>query len=167
MVLRSFIAFFLLLLITASWSPSPMGGSKKVERTLKATWPEMELKTMSIVNNALLEGEQAYSVHDGAKLIGYYLTAQAKSKFDHFDFMVVFDAEGNILQPKILVYREDYGGEISSKRWLKQFIGMDSDSRMDLRKEIQNISGATISCQSACLGIQSATERIRQIIAEG
>ncbi|MBL4724419.1 MAG: FMN-binding protein, partial [Lutibacter sp.] len=49
---------------------------------------------------------------------------------------------------KILVYREDHGGEIGSKRWLKQFIGKTSSNNLKYQKNIAAISGATISAKS-------------------
>jgi Na+-transporting NADH:ubiquinone oxidoreductase subunit NqrC len=42
-----------------------------------------------------------------------------------------------------LIYRENYGGEIGSKRWLKQFIGMTEP-----KNYVDGISGATISVNS-------------------
>ena len=42
---------------------------------------------------------------------------------------------------KILAYREDWGGEIRSKRWLKQFSNREIE-------DVQAISGATISVNS-------------------
>ena len=44
--------------------------------------------------------------------------------------------------------REDHGGEISSKRWLKQFFGFEKNQNIIYRKDIAGISGATISATS-------------------
>ena len=70
--------------------------------------------------------------------IGY-----SPSKFDNFDFMVIFDCGNKIKLVKILIYRENYGGEISSRRWLKQFIGITEPKPF-----VDAISGATISVNS-------------------
>lgn len=70
--------------------------------------------------------------------IGY-----SPSKFENFDFMVLFDCDNKIKLVKILIYRENYGGEIGSKRWLKQFIGMNKP-----KPYVDAISGATISVNS-------------------
>jgi len=47
-----------------------------------------------------------------------------------------------------LIYREDYGGEIGSKRWLKQFIGKKPSDKLRYEEDIIAISGATISANS-------------------
>jgi hypothetical protein len=137
---------------------------KKVNKNLKALWPEFELDQEAIQSEHLIGDEQAFRLFHEEELIGYYLIDKAKSKFDLFDFMVVFDTEGSIIRPSVLIYREDYGGEICSKRWLKQFIGLDSDSDMRLGHEVQNISGATMSCDAASRGFKIASERIKAII---
>jgi hypothetical protein len=70
--------------------------------------------------------------------IGY-----SPSKFDDFDYMVLFDSSNKIKLVRVLIYRENYGGEIGSKRWLKQFIGMTEP-----KNYVDAISGATISVNS-------------------
>ena len=70
--------------------------------------------------------------------IGY-----SPSKFENFDYMVILDKCNKIKLVKILVYRENYGAEIGSTRWLRQFIGMEKPKTF-----VSAISGATISVNS-------------------
>jgi len=67
---------------------------------------------------------------------------------DYFDFLVIFNQDLIIKKVKILIYREDRGGEISSKRWLKQFVGKSVLNSFIYEKDIVGISGATISAKS-------------------
>lgn len=64
----------------------------------------------------------------------------ANSMHYTFDYMVLFNSKKEIQLVKVLVYRENYGGEISSRRWLKQFIGLSKPKPF-----VDAISGATIS----------------------
>ena len=83
------------------------------------------------------------------KLLGYGYIGNAPSKTATFDYLVLFDQDLIITKSKVLLYREEYGGEIGSKRWLKQFIGVSSSSEeLIYNKDIIPISGATISVQS-------------------
>ena len=68
---------------------------------------------------------------------------KSRSKFEHFDFMVLLDENKTIKLVRVLVYRENYGGEIGSKRWLRQWIGISKPKYM-----VSAISGATISVHS-------------------
>jgi len=81
-------------------------------------------------------------------LLGYYYFGQAYGKADYFDFIVIFDKDLIVSKVKILVYREDHGGEIGSRRWLKQFIGKTSEKQLKYQKDIAAISGATISAKA-------------------
>jgi len=86
-------------------------------------------------------------INDQNKL-GYYYLGKAYGKADYFDFIVIFDKDLIVSKVKILVYREDHGGEIGSRRWLKQFIGKTFTNKLKYQKDIAAISGATISAKS-------------------
>ena len=80
--------------------------------------------------------------------LGYYYFGKAFGKAAYFDFIVVFDKDLVVSKIKILAYREDHGGEIASKRWLRQFIGSEKDKTLKYKKDIAAISGATLSALS-------------------
>lgn len=165
MVLRILTYVFILaLLSSSSLEPVYQRSQKKIDKTLSSLWPDENIETVHISSADIRENEKAFEVWIDGQHTAYFITAQSRSKFDVFDYMVVFDLEGRIKQPKILIYREDYGGEIASKRWLRQFIGLDKNSDMNLGKEVQNIAGATISCESASRGFKEASESIHKII---
>ena len=82
------------------------------------------------------------------QLMGYAYVSKAPSKTDQFDYLILLDHNLTILKAKVLVYREDYGGEIGSKRWLKQFIGKTQNDELKYKDNIAAISGATISVRS-------------------
>jgi Na+-translocating ferredoxin:NAD+ oxidoreductase RnfG subunit len=82
-------------------------------------------------------------------LIGYGYIGSAASKTAEFDYLVLFDSDLIIIKSKILIYREEYGGEIGSKRWLKQFNGKSlASDKIIYGDNIVSISGATISVRS-------------------
>ena len=68
--------------------------------------------------------------------------------------MVVYDPLLHIQKVQVLIYREDYGYEIKSKRWLQQFTKRKVDS-------VQAISGATISVSS----LKNAVDRLNEKMA--
>lgn len=89
-----------------------------------------------------------FKINDENNLLGYYYYGQAYGKADYFDFIVIFDKNLIVSKVKILVYREDHGGEVGSKRWLKQFRGKTANQELTYQKDIAAISGATISAKS-------------------
>ena len=81
---------------------------------------------------------------------------KSPSRFEDFDFMVLFDKDKTIKLVKVLVYRENYGGEIGSTRWLKQWIGVKEPKPF-----VDAISGATISVHSLKNSINTLIKEIR------
>lgn len=88
-----------------------------------------------------------YHVYNDNKNVGVAVLTSAAGRFDRFDFMVIFNQEMEIEHVKVLKYSSQYGSEITSKRWLKQFYKKQKE---DFRygQDIQAISGATFSAQS-------------------
>lgn len=89
-----------------------------------------------------------FKIYNENRLEGYYYVGKAFGKTDYFDFIVIFDNKLIISKVKVLVYREERGGEVASKRWLNQFTGKSSDESLIYQKGIAAISGATISAKS-------------------
>ena len=58
------------------------------------------------------------------------------------------------------MYREDYGGEIGSKRWLKQFNGKGKNDNIEYEKDIIAISGATLSAKSMTVAMNNLLKTI-------
>ena len=125
---------FILILLLLTFSNNT---EKRAHKTLFKFYGEeiVLLKTKINVPNGTL-----YEVAGKTDkvYIGY-----SPSKFDDFDFMVLLDCNNKVKLVRVLIYRENYGGEIGSKRWLKQFIGMTEP-----KNYVDAISGATISVNS-------------------
>jgi Na+-transporting NADH:ubiquinone oxidoreductase subunit NqrC len=66
--------------------------------------------------------------------------------------------DGKVRQTEILEYREAYGGEVRNARWRTQFMGRQHSDPVRIGRDIQNISGATLSCEHV-------TDGIRRILA--
>lgn len=125
---------------------------REVEKTFETT--EVELAAITIpksLNDELevaITGDNLFGLLKDGKLLGYAFIGSAPSKTATFDYLVLFDEGLKVLHSKVLVYREEYGGEIGSHRWLSQFEGMSGADRVSLETNIDAISGATISVRS-------------------
>jgi len=104
-------------------------------------------------SNLLVEGfidteESFYMIKQKDTILGYFVVAQAPSKFNQFDYYIIFNSEADILKIEILQYRENYGAEICSKNWLANFINISTNTFSEYNRRIDGISGATISVNS-------------------
>ena len=129
------------------------GLGKKVDREIKDEFhiSSYEYKGVEI-SEALsrklpsrITKENFFMLKNDESLIGYAYLDKAPSKTAEFDYLVIFDEDLSIARTKVMVYREEYGGEIGSKRWLRQFTGKSKASEL---QNIAAISGATISVRS-------------------
>lgn len=130
---------------------------KKINKELSILWEGEVIQRVAIPDSLfksepLLNGKESfYELQNSSdELLAFMVLSNAPGKYDDFDMMVIYEPEElKILTSSVLIYREEYGGEIGSSRWLKQFIGKNFLNTFRLDYEIQGISGATISVRSA------------------
>ena len=107
-----------------------------------------------------------YTISESERIVGYFIVPSAFSKYKKFDYLIIYNNFAEILKVKILNYRESHGFEICNKRWLKQFIGNNSDSEFEFNSKVDAISGATISVNSLKTSIFKKTQNLKRIINE-
>jgi len=148
----------------------PKSVQKRIDKTLVKLFPKIVVELIDMDLTAELTS--AYTSVRGVKIsrlksaesiLGYACFASSKGKNDYFDYMVIFDKELVIKKVKVLIYRSTYGGEIMSRSWLKQFIGKANGQEMAMDKDIDGISGATLSAPSITQGIKELSLLIAEI----
>ena len=167
-ILFLFIVIYSVGLMSFNLSPRLQ---KKVSKEIKLAFnvEKFSLEKITVsseINEELIHkinGENFFKINNNQELIGYAFIEKAPSKTDEFDYLVLFDASLIIKKAKVLVYREDYGGEIGSKRWLKQFIGRTKTDRLKYEKDIIAISGATISANSMTIAVNNLLQTIEKL----
>lgn len=134
---------------------------KRIDKTLKGHF-DTELVQMEPIiipedlSNKLPESfltERLFRLINDDNELGYAYVGKAPSLSEYFDFMVIFNRDLMVVHSKVLIYREDYGGEIGSKRWLRQFEGASPGQAFIINHDIMAISGATISVNAMTLAI--------------
>ena len=105
-----------------------------------------------------------YTISESEIIIGYLIVQSEFSKYKKFDYFIIYNNSAEILKVKILNYRESQGFEICNKRWLKQFIGNNSDSQFEFNSKVDAISGATISVNSLKTSVFKQTQTLKSII---
>lgn len=64
---------------------------------------------------------------------------------EYFDYFILFDKTKNVTSVVVYNYEATHGQEITAKGWLKQFAGYNGNRNLVVGKNIDSISGATIS----------------------
>ena len=161
-----FLAIVGITLLCSFGLPSKL--KKKVLKEVTKTFSVKEVTLEAVLIDISVENklhkaigkDHLFKIMKDEQLIGYAYVDKAPSKTDEFDYLILLDANLVIAKAKVLVYREDYGGEIGSRRWLKQFIGKKSNDQLKYERDVIAISGATISALSMTKAVNSFLKNV-------
>ncbi|OGS71491.1 MAG: hypothetical protein A3F91_15320 [Flavobacteria bacterium RIFCSPLOWO2_12_FULL_35_11] len=150
------IAFLAIIVLLISSFTTNKKIEALIEKEIKTVfnlvkYSKQPISVSSEVNKTLpikIDDTNFFKIKNEEKIVGYYYFGQAFGKADYFDFIVIFDKDLIVSKVKVLVYREDHGSEVGSKRWLNQFNGKKTTENLTYQKDIAAISGATISAKS-------------------
>lgn len=135
---------------------------KKIDKIVAKIWKDKEVtvfrlavpdsleKDIMMLNEVTFEGKAlgyvCYAMAFGCQIGGCAAPSNPNSQtYETFDYIVVYDADLNILKVDIADYGGQYGYEICRKKWLAQFQG--DNSGFVLNANIDGISGATVSAK--------------------
>jgi len=105
-----------------------------------------------------------WRIYVNADSLNYAILDNTLGKSLPITFLVIFDGKGEVIYSTILKYRESIGGAVASSAWNKQFWGKSDTSYYKIGRDINGISGATISVHSVTKGIQKLSFLVREII---
>lgn len=160
------LLLFSIFFVTVSFAPKDENilakAKKHIEVILETSDVNLirhSLEEVSFASDHAFKKGELYELETAGNRLGFAYIGEANSMKDVFDYLIVFDKDLRIIKSKVLIYREQHGQQIGSARWLKQFIGMSTSDTPQLGKNIQGISGATIS-------VTSMTDATRMVLSE-
>ena len=167
MIIHKLISFYLILLggILLGGSPIRDAAEKYIisqsdvnvsiyMHTLKLD-TELKVLVQNKVKQRFYRDELYYwNISNNDTTIAYALMDNVLGKSMPITFLVILNNEGNILASEVIKYREAYGSEVGNKNWLAQFTHFSDTTDFKVGKNIDGISGATISVNSLTKGIQ-------------
>lgn len=89
---------------------------------------------------------------------------EPEGESEFFDYFILFDAMTTVQLVKINNYQASHGQEVTSNNWLKQFKNYDGKEELIVGKNIDAISGATISVDATAFDIELRTNMLKKII---
>ncbi|MCW8848452.1 MAG: FMN-binding protein [Melioribacteraceae bacterium] len=95
-----------------------------------------------------------YEIYSSNKKVASAFLDNVLGKVKPITYMVVFNKDLSISSVDIVKYREQYGGAVGNKEWLDQFNLKTVNSDLELHKDVDGISGATISVKSVIKGVK-------------
>ena len=161
-----------LLFSSFVWVQFPPRLQKKIDAAIKSTY-KIEVYTLESISvseeldkatKAKFKGDHLFKLlQQDTLVVGYIYVGQAPSMKKVFDYIILFNTDLSIKKSKVLIYREDYGLQIGSQRWLKQFIGLTIEDNVIYGENIDAIAGATISASSMTRATNAVLQSLRKI----
>ncbi len=87
-------------------------------------------------------------------LLGWFIVDEVVGKHEFITYAAALSPQGAVMGIEVLVYRETYGSQIRGETWRKQFVGKRLQEPLILGKDVENISGATLSCKNVTTGVK-------------
>ena len=145
-----------------------------VEQAQQLMFPDQALTAIPVVLSAAdigaIERDSGVRVYAGSLRAwkaddGYFFIDAVIGKHDLITYAVALTKEGKVRQTEILEYREAYGGEVRNAHWRAQFNGRQHGDPVRIGQDIQNISGATLSCEHVTDGIRRLLATYATVLA--
>ncbi len=134
-----------LLFPTASaYTPLPLRLTAEQRRAIKAA------SGIAVADST----PKVWRVSAGERLLGHLFVDQVYGKHEFITYALAVGTDGKVAGVEILDYRETHGDQVRQPRWRAQFLGKDTDDAVKLGRDIQNISGATLSCRHLTDGVR-------------
>ena len=87
--------------------------------------------------------------------------ASVNGESEYFDYFIFFDSTKTVGLIEVYNYQATHGYEITAKGWLKQFVGFSGKDTLLVNKDIDGISGATISVFAITEDVQAKTRLLK------
>lgn len=182
--MKKLIFLFGVWLVLLSGTSIPQGGinyaPKQLNKELSKIFNSSELQLIEIRSDKVssLEGKY-FKIQNTQHIVGYIYIGRVescrtgvciapqegeKSISEYFDYFMIFDSIPKIKCVKVFNYAATHGQEVTAKGWLKQFIGYSGDSKLTVGKNVDAISGATVSVAGIVTDIEIKTNLLQTTV---
>lgn len=151
----------------------------EVPKAMFATAAAVERKTLELTDDQLaalgkalgrkIEGKTYPYLEvkdDHGTVLGIVFLLDVIGQSQPITFAIGIAPDGTLRDVEVMVYRESHGDEIADKRFRRQFAGKRAADPITLGKDIDAISGATISSRSATFAARKAL-RLGELLRAG
>lgn len=97
---------------------------------------------------------EGFEMRRGGLSLGRVYVDNVIGKHEFITYAAGINDAGAVRGVEIIEYRETWGFEIRQPNWRAQFTGRTLEDPLRLGKDIENISGATLSCRNVTDGVR-------------
>ena len=163
---QQFLMYILPLILVNLVSGASLG--EDAEKAITDIFPNASLhfESQPLQQSAKTKAEQAakqrfsldklfiWQVRQNNETIAYALMDNVVGKVQPITYLGVYTNDLDIRHVQVLRYREQIGGAVQNQQWLKQFRGTSPESSFERGKDVDGITGATISVDALISGLK-------------
>lgn len=97
---------------------------------------------------------KVWRAFNGERPAGWFFVDEVIGKHEFITYALALDTNGAVRGIEVMDYRETYGYEIRDAEWRRQFAGKRDGDALKLGDDIQNVTGATLSCRNVTNGVK-------------
>lgn len=166
-IIPVFVAILCIVCFLSSYAEVYLSRDEALKRIF-STSEKIETKEVKLTEDRkkVIEKKLGYRITENSftfyvgktagKIDGYCFVLSEKGKHSLISFIIAITNEGYIKDIAVLESREVKGAKIGRKRFLRQFTGKSLKDPIRLRKDIDAISGATVSSAAATRAVRKA-----------
>ena len=162
--------FWLLQMAVTDNAAAPQLPARKLARTVNKLWKTTDFRIDEMKGVRCERKGRWYAVVSEGRQLGMLYNGRVNScrqggcsidpddkaalSFEYFDYMLFTDTAGKVLRINIYNYQATHGQEVMSRGWLNQFKGFSGNRRLEFGRDVEAISGATVSAMAITDDIQ-------------
>jgi Na+-translocating ferredoxin:NAD+ oxidoreductase RnfG subunit len=102
-------------------------------------------------------------IKDDSGLLGYCVESKVVSRSGPFRIRVLLDKRLHVKQATVISYSWDRGRDVCKRTFTTQFEGKGPEDPIQLGKDIDAITGATISCRVMAEGVRDTIKLLKLV----
>jgi len=99
---------------------------------------------------------EIYVLERDNEIAGYGIVLDELGKYEPITLITSINPDNTVKDIAILTYREKIGSSVRKRRYLKQYFGKSLDDPLALHKDIDGITGATVSSWSVTTAVKKS-----------
>ncbi|UCE50270.1 MAG: FMN-binding protein [Phycisphaerales bacterium] len=97
-------------------------------------------------------------VRSSSNLLGYLVETRVTGRSGPFKIAVLLDGRLIVKRATVISYPWPRGREVGKRSFTRQFEGKGPEDTIEIGKDIDAVTGATISCRAMATGVREAIE---------
>ena len=152
------IVVFLFLSVWAESYPQ----AEEAIKNIFPTFQDYKAETHILDNQEL----KVFTILSDKQILGWAVILDEMGKIKPITFLVGIDIKSKVLGVYVLEYRDMFGSEIKRRSFLRQFQGKTLRHPLTVGRDIDAVSGATISSQAATSAVKKSLKIIEKFKRE-